>query len=331
VRDLPLDRGQRRLLPLPFPLPWGYHRFYLELPGKIYKALIISAPGRAAGFSAEKGWGVFIPLYALHSKESWGAGSYRDLEGLLDWVEERGGDLVGTLPLLPNFLDQPFDPSPYAPITRLFWSEFYLDVTRVPELALSPEAQQLLNSREVQNLLADLRSSPLVDYRRAMALKSRILEELFRVFVQNEERKQLFRRWLEENPLALDYARFRAAVNKNRVSWEQWPRRQREGVLIPGDYEESRVQYHLYVQWLAWNQMKKLAEKQKLYLDFPLGVHREGFDVWHFRDSFALEASTGAPPDAFFTQGQEWGFPRCIRRESARPGMPILSPPCGIT
>ena len=55
--------------------------------------------------------------------------------------------------------------------------------------------------------------------------------------------------------------------------------------------------------------MKKLAEKQKLYLDFPLGVHREGFDVWHFRDSFALEASTGAPPDAFFTQGQEWGFP----------------------
>ncbi|HHP50538.1 MAG TPA: hypothetical protein ENM97_01305 [Moorella mulderi] len=91
-------------------------------------------------------------------------------------------------------LDQPFDPSPYAPITRLFWSEFYLDVTRVPELALSPEAQQLLNSREVQNLLADLRSSPLVDYRRAMALKSRILEELFRVFVQNEERNQLFRR-----------------------------------------------------------------------------------------------------------------------------------------
>jgi len=47
----------------------------------------------------------------------------------------------------------------------------------------------------------------------------------------------------------------------------------------------------------------------KLYLDLPLGVHPEGFDVWRERKLFALDTSGGAPPDAFFTKGQNWGFP----------------------
>jgi 4-alpha-glucanotransferase len=38
-------------------------------------------------------------------------------------------------------------------------------------------------------------------------------------------------------------------------------------------------------------------------------VNRDGYDVWRERNVFALEASGGAPPDAFFTKGQNWGFP----------------------
>jgi 4-alpha-glucanotransferase len=38
-------------------------------------------------------------------------------------------------------------------------------------------------------------------------------------------------------------------------------------------------------------------------------VNRDGYDVWRQRDAFALDASGGAPPDAFFTRGQNWGFP----------------------
>ena len=60
--------------------------------------------------------------------------------------------------------------------------------------------------------------------------------------------------------------------------------------------------------------MRALGEKTKaggsgLYLDFPLGGHRDGYDVWRERDAFALDASGGAPPDGFFTRGQDWGFP----------------------
>ncbi len=46
-----------------------------------------------------------------------------------------------------------------------------------------------------------------------------------------------------------------------------------------------------------------------LYLDLPLGANHDSYDVWRYRDLFAADASAGAPPDDFFTQGQDWGFP----------------------
>jgi 4-alpha-glucanotransferase len=84
--------------------------------------------------------------------------------------------------------------------------------------------------------------------------------------------------------------------------------------LAAGDYDEPARLYHLYVQWQAQEQLHNLAERTKtdgpaLYLDFPLGVNRDGYDVWRERAVFALEASGGAPPDSFFTKGQNWGFP----------------------
>src|SRR5262249_1546289 len=48
---------------------------------------------------------------------------------------------------------------------------------------------------------------------------------------------------------------------------------------------------------------------QLLYLDLPLGLHPESYDIWRFRDFFVLHASGGAPPDPVFSNGQNWGFP----------------------
>ncbi len=305
-------------LVLPPKLPFGYHRLILAHPGCKSETLVISAPRRLYILppGAEgRIWGVFIPLYALHSGKSWGSGDFTDLETLVHWVQELGAGTVGSLPLLASFLDEPFEPSPYSPVSRLFWNEFYLDVTKVPELLQSAEAQALLSSPVYQQEIEALRAAPLVDYRRGMAVKRGILEHLARsFFARDSTRQEELHRWLTANPAALDYARFRAVVEQQRAGWPAWPERMRDGMLQEGDYSPDAARYHLYVQWLAHEQLRAVAAQARqggvgLYLDLPLGVHGAGYDTWRERSAFALEASSGAPPDLFFSEGQDWGMP----------------------
>ena len=302
---------------LPEKLPLGYHSLYLQVGGCTFEAFVLSSALQSYGAddAEARRWGIFCPLYAFASQKSWSAGNFSDLKRLIDFTNQMGGDFVGTLPLLATFLDEPFNPSPYAPVSRLFWNEFYLDVTRIPELQRCPAARAMIHSSLFQNELEHLRAAPLVEYRQLMALKRKVLEELLHTLMNRaSKRKAAFERFIETHPQAQDYAAFRAKVEREGKPWELWEPSHRDGKLEAGDYDERIKQYHLYVQWQAEEKMHALGEKTKaggatLYLDFPLGVNRDGYDVWRERPVFALEASGGAPPDAFFTRGQNWGFP----------------------
>lgn len=303
--------------PIPSDLPWGYHQLTINISGNSFQTLIIAAPLQAYLPPAEKTtptWGVFLPLYALRSKRSWAAGDITDLESLLHWVQELGGSTVGILPLLATYFDKPFAPSPYTPASRLFWNEFYLDITRAPELKWCPEALALINSKDFQKEISFLRNKPLVDYHRGFAIKRRILELLAARCTTVNSRQVDLQRWVKTHPHAQDYARFRAAMEQQGNGWTRWPDRMRNGTLQEGDYHHDAEQYHLYVQWLAHEQLKALAHQNHkhgsgLYMDFPLGVHRESYDAWRERDIFILDAGCGAPPDQVSTKGQNWGFP----------------------
>ncbi len=325
-RELPLVneaevegvRYTAKRLSLPQPVPRGYHHLTLEFQGTTAESLILSAPLRAyepVDGARQKSWGVFLPLYALHSDRSWGAGDFSDLEALTDWVTGMGGGLVATLPLLAAFLDEPFEPGPYSPASRLFWNEFYLDVARIPEWQRCPAAQSLLASPEFQQEVAKLRSAALVDYRRQMALKRRVLAELTRSFFADPgERRSDFERFVAQHAQVEDYARFRAVGERRRSPWSAWPAPLRDGVVDERDYDQENKRYHLYVQWLADEQLQALAAKTRaagpgLYLDLPLGVNSASYDVWRERSTFASGIAAGAPPDPFFAKGQNWGFP----------------------
>jgi alpha-1,4-glucan:alpha-1,4-glucan 6-glycosyltransferase/4-alpha-glucanotransferase len=306
-------------LRLPGRLPWGYHRFALDAPedapGKPVETLVMVAPRRVYGFqegSKSVAWGVFLPLYALYTHRSWGSGDLSDLETLIAWVSQSGGSVVATLPLLATF---PEEPSPYAPVSRLLWNEFYLDISRVAELPKCPPAQATVQSEAFRREIEALRELPLVEYGREMSLKRRVLEQLARCcFAEDSDRLEALRRFAEAHPVVEDYALFRATCEKQGVSWHSWPELLRDGVLKEGDYNEEAKRYHLYVQWLAQEQIGAVCQKAQekgvsLYLDLPLGVHPDGYDVWRYRKVFARDASGGAPPDDFFIKGQDWGFP----------------------
>lgn len=310
---LPLHRVDRQ------KLPWGYHRLTIEARQACHETLIIVAPLKAYQSPTSKesrNWGIFIPLYALRSTRSWGIGDLTDLETLTKTIRQVGGTVVATLPLLPAWLDSPFDPSPYAPVSRLFWNELYLDIARLPETARCPEVQRLLASSETHKELVRLRSTKHVDYHGVMALKKKALMSLAQVARNNSpERRKGLDRYRQNHPDVESYAQFRATAEYRNAPWQEWPDRLKSGRLHPGDFEPANRDYHVYVQWVTEEQLTGVAAAgthtdmgKGMYLDLPLGVHPSGYDVWREPELFVLGASGGAPPDAVFTKGQDWGF-----------------------
>jgi 4-alpha-glucanotransferase len=316
MKEVEGARYVKRRVVVPATPPLGYHRLRLQIADLSLESHLFSAPLRAyTPTGKDHRWGLFCPLYALHSERSWGAGDFTDLGDLIEFTGELNGHAVATLPLLAGFLDEPFNPSPYAPVSRLFWNELFLDVLQVAELAQTTRARSMIQSEEFRRDLEAVRAQPLVDYRRAMALKRQILAELCRSLRRGRSaRKPSFDEFVATHPAAQDYAAFRAKVEREGRIWSLWEPASRDGELRPKEYDRDAQYYHLYVQWLCAEQTRVLGGKAKalgagLYLDFPLGVNRDGYDVWRERRLFALAASGGAPPDGLFVKGQNWGFP----------------------
>ena len=269
----------------PFEIPFGYHRLEVEVGDSTHRSLIIAAPSKAY---QPKGrcWGLFIPLYALYSRRSWGAGTYKDLLDLVKWASKVGASFVGTTPLLPFKPSLPFDPSPYSPSTRLFWSDFYVD--------LNTSSNQKLFDEESRMKLKKVVSAKRVEYEDIIQLKNQIAAKLAQKVLEHKNSRIV--RYIRKHPELVEYARFKASKEAD----------QREEV-------EKRVSRHLYLQALAhlqFEQVSRYAKKRGvgLYLDLPLGCSPEGYDAWRFSDVFVKDVTVGAPPDFFFPKGQNWGI-----------------------
>ncbi len=259
--------------------------------------------------------GIFLPLHAVRSSKNAGIGDFGDLKSMFHWAEEKNLDLVGTLPLLASFLEEPCEPSPYSPASRLFWNEIYLDLEAIPEVSQSPKAVSHLRDPSWLAERELLRTMPQVDYRRVMRLKRKVLEAaLAEGFSADPARLDSWNAFVGQRPRLQAYARFRATQTRLGHSWQAWPEPMRSGDLSFLEIDDPVYRYHLAVQFWAHEQMTGVAKAAKatswgLYLDLPLGVNGDSFDVFAHRNLFALGISGGAPPDDFFTKGQDWGFP----------------------
>ena len=67
-------------------------------------------------------------------------------------------------------------------------------------------------------------------------------------------------------------------------------------------------------------EVAEYARKKRVVLkgDLPIGVDRHSVDTWQFPTLFHMNASTGAPPDYFDMNGQNWGFPTYNWEEMAK-------------
>lgn len=299
---VPLEWAEGELRTM-VPLPLGYHGLEFSRPGGPEESCaVIAAPTRAFRRpGSNRSWGVGTHLAALRSARSRSLGDLRDLESLCRWVRGKGGDLVTVLPLLPTFNEEPAEPSPYSPVSRLFWSELILDLGAAHRPTRSPPALDVIRAAaEVRAALAD----------HAVPDASRVDDELAR------------------------YARFRGAQARLGRNWRDWPAAARDGSPEPGQVDPEEERFHLVAQATARRQLHDLrgrldAEGFRLGLDLAVGVHPDGYDPWSRQEMFALGMSVGAPPDGGFPSGQDWGFPPVLPTASRREGHRYLAASIG--
>lgn len=297
----------------------GYHTARWRVARARGEAFVIAAPQQAwAGPGAgPRRWGVFAPVYGLASAASGQAGDLGSLRRLFAQVERRGGRYVATLPILAASLDEPCEFSPYSPASRMFWNELYLDLGALAdELAMAPPV--------APPIVAGTR----IDYRAQYHWRRQVLDPMAARLFAN--RGSEIDAWADEAGV-YDYAAFRAFGETTHQAWRDWPATWRDGAPVIASRADSialgadaaRVTTHAAAQWAMQHQLRRLGRGAvRLYLDLPVGVNSDAYDVWRHRGLFLTELSAGAPPDALFLGGQDWGLPpvspTALRRDHYR-------------
>lgn len=284
-------------LPIFTDLKTGYYKVKIENSdsreeASLFVALREIGPNKKAQLDVPK-WGIFAPLYALKNESDWGMGDLHSLREMSEFVSGLGGNFFGTLPILSSICEKDdCDPSPYSPYSKLFWNELFLDLPGlIKESGMDIKQIKTSSGESFQSELQRLRASELVQFSEVGANKKEILLQLSEHFFASGKNDGMeFREFLVQQPEIISYSRYRSGN------------------------DQVLYRYHLYVQF----QMNKLLSEMKkkavsgavagLYLDFPLGVSRSGFDAHRFKKSFLFGANAGAPPDQLFLGGQNWGF-----------------------
>jgi 4-alpha-glucanotransferase len=256
---------------LPLDLAWGCHALDFSAGDDSGTSTVVVAPPlmpRDAAFDGRGG--VFAPTYAL-----WAADhplpSFTHLHQLATTLRRHGVEVVATLPLYATFLDDPFDPSPYSPISRLHWNEVYLADEGLPH---APEPEM----------------TETVDWRALAARRRRQLIEAAKHLDENTLHH--LETFVHTHPDVASYARFQA---------------QREAGGDPIVERSHLLAQYLADRQLA--AIRDDPDAAAVALDLPIGSHPDGFEVWSDPTMFATGVSVGAPPDTFFAEGQSWGFP----------------------
>ncbi len=228
--------------------------------------------------------GVVVPVFSLRSEHSYGVGDFGDLRRLVDWAAETGMKVIQLLPVNDTTVSHHWSDSyPYNIVSAFALHPHYLDVEEVG--TLKSKARMMACHRQRQELNALSYS----DYEAVDRVKTEYIRELFAERGQQTLDSKEFKQWFSENKDWLEpYAQW--VVNHGSVPMIHF------------------LQYHLHRQLKA---AADYARSKGIILkgDVPIGVNRESVETSTHPELFNLDCSTGAPPDTFSQNGQNWGFP----------------------
>ncbi len=295
----------------------GWNRS-VELPaktaGKATKAAqehirIVASPAR---FQAAKwtGAGTAIPVFALRSEEGFGVGEFLDLKKLIDWASATGQSIIQLLPINDTTMTGTWQDSyPYnANSTFALHPQFiHLPAAGVPE------------DEEYTSLKNELNALDKIDYERVNNEKTRLLKKAFKKTGKRTLATKAYQKFMEENGYwLLPYAAFRVlTAQQGTADFNQWGKYAKYSEAIVAELEaehKEEMDFHCFEQYHLSKQfaeVKAYAHDHGVFLkgDLPIGISRTSADAWLNPKLFNLDSQAGAPPDAFSTEGQNWGFP----------------------
>lgn len=253
--------------------------------------------------------GINIPLFSLHSKNSCGIGEFPDLIPLIHWCKNIGFDVIQLLPLN----DSGENSSPYSGISAFALNPIHLGLAELPNLDQFPDLQQLVADMQGMN------RSQRVDYSLVRPAKDNFMREYYRRVASQIIPSEAYQKFVQENSWLPNFALFKALKIFNCwAAYSEWNESFQN--ITPERYQEllrdheSEITYHIFVQYLCFEQFKKVkaeAEKKGVFLkgDIPILIDRESADVWKHRNLFLMNLTAGSQADMYSDEGQNWGNP----------------------
>ena len=231
--------------------------------------------------------GVVIPVFSLRTKESYGVGDFGDLRRLVDWCVATGMKVIQLLPVNDTTCSGNWSDSyPYNIVSAFALHPHYLDLEELG--TLKSKTKMTVYHRQRQELNAIGYSN----YEAVDRVKRSYVEEVFVERGQQTLDSKDFKLWYAENKEWLE-------------SYAKW-------VSAKSSYSSAAVVY--YVQYHLHIQLKSAADYARskgIFIkgDVPIGVNGDSVETATHPEFYHLDAQTGAPPDAFSQNGQNWGFP----------------------
>ncbi len=261
--------------------------------------------------------GTLVPVFSLRTKGSCGIGDFGDLQHMTDLAAATGQRVLQVLPINDTTSDHTWhDSYPYSCISVFALHPQYADLRQLPPLSSAAEREAF------ERLRRELNDLPEVDCVRVNEAKTRYLRSVYADHGRAVLDTAAFRQFFADNAHWLvpygHYCHLRDTYGHNDLSrWpghERWHEADRQALSDRRTRQWRDVAFYYYVQFVLFEQMQAAHRHARacgvvLKGDIPIGVNRNGCDVWHEPDYFCLDAQAGAPPDAFSVNGQNWGFP----------------------
>lgn len=239
------------LIQLP-QLPLGYHQLTLIISDKKYHCFIISAPRQMYTervMSQDKLYGIFSPIYALHDAQSLDCGDLGTLSRFSKYIADQGGKIVGTMPFFSSFLKENYEPSPYSPVSRMFWNELYLDLNALGiDLKKYPKPKNGKKGR-------------VIDLKKIASFKREIIEKEMEKYLSRPETEKEFQTYVAENPEIKNYAWFQTQFEKSESAKDFRRKAENPDKQTSKESSNPTYRYHLFVQWQMAKQLKSLKSR----------------------------------------------------------------------